>query len=307
MNWRGKMIGGSIGSFLGPWGTLAGAAVGHVLVDRKEAQSSEKESLRLLAVTAGALVELAGLDGRYTTREDQAIRAILGEMNQHLGTRLSPHELAFLVDDSSRIDRSQARLSALVQGNPLLARHTLAWFWRVAVSDGDPNPAESDCVLSFARQTGLPEDDVRNASLLYVRPGPSATLQSHRDACNTLGVPYHADAAAIKSAYRAQSLKYHPDKHVDLDPDIRALTAEKFAKINAAYTTLCGSPSPAQDWFSKQAESGRLVPAAADAAAACFICGKTSRLPSAEHLASARCPACQTLLAFARDLAEQLV
>ena len=58
MNWRGKMIGGSIGSFLGPWGTLAGAAVGHVLVDRKEAQTAEKESLRLLAVTAGALYEI---------------------------------------------------------------------------------------------------------------------------------------------------------------------------------------------------------------------------------------------------------
>lgn len=307
MNWRGKMIGGSIGSFLGPWGTLAGAAVGHVLVDRKSAQATEKEALRLLAVTAGALFELAGVDGRYSAREDQAIRAILSEMNEHLGTRLSPHELAYLIDDSSRIDRSLARLAPLARAAPGLARTATAWLWRVAVSDCDPTPSETDCIRSFARHAGLTEEEVRHASLLYLRQGAQASDQDYRDACHTLGVPYHADAAAVKSAYRAQSLKYHPDKHADLDPDIRALTAEKFAQIKAAYDTLCGASSHTGDWASKDAESGRLVPATGEAAVRCFICGKPSRLPAAEKLASARCPACQTLLAFDRDIAEQLV
>ncbi len=307
MNWRGKMIGGSIGSFLGPWGTLAGAAVGHVLVDRKEAQSAEKSALRLLAVTAGALFELAGVDGRYTAREDQAIRAILGEMNEHLGTRLSPHELAYLVDDSSRIDRSLARLSSLVRDNAPLARTATAWLWRVAVSDCEPTPAEQDCIHAFARHCGLTEDETRHASLLFVRQRTASSNQDFREACSTLGVPYNADAAAIKSAYRAQSLKYHPDKHANLDPDIRALTAEKFAQIKAAYDTLCGTAAPAGDWFAKQADSGHLVPAVGEAAVSCFVCAKTLRLPPAEHLASARCPVCQTLLAFERELAEQLV
>ncbi len=306
MNWRGKMIGGSIGSFLGPWGTLAGAAVGHVLVDRKEAQTAEKESLRLLAVTAGALYELAGADGRYTGREDQTIRAILGEMNQHLGTRLSPHELAYLIDDSSRIDRSLARLAALARGNPPLARAAAAWLWRVAVSDGDPTPAEQDGIFAFSRHAGLAEDEARSASLLYVRQSAAAPEQGRREACHTLGVPYQADAAAVKSAYRALSLKYHPDKHAALDPDIRALTAEKFAQIKAAYDILCGG-APGGDWLVKEDGTGRLVPAAADATACCFLCGKRCRLPSAEHLASARCPACQVLLGFERNLAEQLI
>jgi uncharacterized tellurite resistance protein B-like protein len=309
MNWRGKMIGGSIGSFLGPWGTLAGAAVGHVLVDRKESQATEKEALRLLAVTAGALYELAGVDGRYTAREDQAIRAILGEMNRHLGTRLSAHELAYLIDDSSRIDRSLARLATLARSTPPLARSAASWLWRVAVSDCDPVPAESDCILAFSRHAGLSEEEARHASLLYVRQGPGATASDNdfRQACHTLGVPYHADAPAIKSAYRALSLKYHPDKHANLDPDIRALTAEKFAQIKAAYDTLCGSAGPGGEWFAKDAASGRLVPAAGEATVSCFICGQGVRLPPAEHLDSARCPACQSLLAFERDLAEQLV
>ena len=301
------MIGGSIGSFLGPWGTLAGAAVGHVFVDRKEKQSAEKEALRLLAVTAGALYELAGVDGRYTAREDQAIRAVLSEMNRHLGTRLSAHELAYLIDDSSRIDRSLARLASLARGNRPLARNAAAWLWRVAVSDSDPTPPENDRILSFCHHAGLTEEEARHAALLYVRSSTVTSTQDHREACHTLGVPYHADADAIKSAYRAQSLKYHPDKHADLDPDIRALTAEKFAKIKAAYDTLCGSAGPSRDWFVREAETGRLVPPADEAVVSCFICRTHIRLPQAEHLASARCPACQTLLAFERELAEQLV
>lgn len=311
MNWRGKMIGGSIGSFFGPWGALAGAAVGHAFVDRKQAAAAEKESLRLLAVTAGALYELAGVDGRYTPREDQAIRAILGEMNQRLGTRLPAHELAYLVDDSSRIDRSLARLVSLVRPNRDLARAATSWLWRVSVSDCDPTPAETDCILSFARHAGLTEDETLHASLLFVRQGAApASDKDRRAACDTLGVPYHCDAATAKSAYRALSLKYHPDKHGGLDPDIRALTAEKFSQIKTAYDTLCeGTAERADDreWLAKRADTGRLTPAAPDDVVLCFLCGKKARLPPREHLASARCPGCQTLLAFERDLAEQLV
>jgi DnaJ-domain-containing protein 1 len=307
MNWRGKMIGGSIGSFLGPWGTLAGAAVGHVLVDRKNAASNEKASLRLLAITAGALYELAGVDGRYTTREDQAIRTILGEINKHLGTRLSPHELAYLIDDASRIDQCLSRLASLVRGNPDLARAATVWLWRIAVSDCDPTLAETDCIRSFARHIGLQEEEMMHASLLYVRHGTTVSDKDRHAACHTLGVPYHADAATVKRAYRSLSLKYHPDKHAGLDPDIRALTADKFAQITAAYDTLSDTALTTEDWFSKQADSGRLAPATPEAAVLCFVCGQKIRLPPREHLASARCPACQTLLAFEHGLAEQLV
>lgn len=309
MNWRGKMIGGSIGSFFGPWGALAGAAMGHAFVDRKEAAASEKQALRLLAVTAGALYELAGIDGRYTAREDKAIRAVLGDLNQRLGTRLPLHELAYLIDSSSRIDRSLTRLIPLVRDNRELARAATAWLWRVAVSDADPTPAEQNCVHTFACHAGLSEEEMACAALLYVRAAPRSTSEhARRAACDALSVPYSADAAAVKGAYRAQSLKYHPDKHADLDPDIRALTAEKFAQIKAAYDLLSASESGAfsEHWRVKSPETGRPVPPTTDAVAACFICGQKIRTPPDDQLASARCPVCQTLLALDGDLAEHL-
>ena len=288
----------------GPWGALAGAAAGHFFVDRKE-PSSEKQSLRLLAVAAGALYELAGVDGRYTVKEDKAIRAILAEINQNIGTALSAHELAYLIDDAARIDRSLARFAATVRENPPLARAAVTWLWRVAVSDCDENGDETACITTFARHAGLSEEEVQRSALPYVRYASSASDHDRRSACSVLGVPYHADSAQIKTAYRSMSQKYHPDKHDALDPDIRALTAEKFAQVKAAYDLLsAGSDSL---WFAKQADSGRLAPATAESTIACLFCGLKVRLPSAEYIASARCPACQTLLAFERDLAEQLV
>ena len=290
----------------GPWGALAGAAAGHYFVDRKKDAPPGKQALRLLAVTAGALYELASADGRYTAREDTTIRAILGELNQRLGTALGPHELAYLIDDAARIDRCLTRLASAVRDTPPLAHAAASWLWRVAVSDSDETPPETACIGAFARAAGLSEDEANRASLLYRRQLRTASDQARQAACSVLGVPYLADQAQVKSAYRSLSQKYHPDKHADLDPDIRALTSEKFAQIKAAYETLSGAEEPVGDWYAKVAD-GRLAHAAADAVVRCFLCGKKNQLPPRERLSSARCPVCQTLLVFERDLAEQLI
>ncbi|MDR2849185.1 MAG: DnaJ domain-containing protein [Verrucomicrobiota bacterium] len=296
------MIGGSIGSFLGPWGALAGAAAGHFFVDRK-APSPQKQAQRLLAITAAALHELANADSRYTPQEDKAIRTILAELNRAVDGALAPHELAYLIDDCTRIDHALARLSDHVRGNANLARASAVWLWRVAVSDGDETPAEIACIEHYAHHARLPEDELRYTSVLYVRQ--SASAQDRRAACHTLGLPYHAGEADVKRAYRTLSQTYHPDKHAALDPAIRALASEKFAQIKTAYDTLSGKAWG--DWFALAPSGAQLLPAAGEAHARCFTCGQRVILPAAEHIVSARCPVCQSLLAFERDLAAQLI
>lgn len=305
MSWRGKAIGGSLGSLFGPWGALAGVAAGHFLVDRK-APSPEKQAMRLLAVTAAALYEFASVDGHYTTKEDKAIRTILSEINRTLGTTLAPHELAYLIDDAGRIDRSLERLAVQVREDRSLARVTAVWLWRIAVADGDETPAEIGCLTDFSHHIGLSDEDMRIAAMLYSRRAANNDRQpDRRDACSVLGVPYNADTAQIRTAYRTLSQTYHPDKHAGLEPAIRALTAEKFAQVKTAYDVLTGAPPC--ELFAKDAATRQLVPAAADTVVQCFTCGQKNRLPDKSHLMSARCPGCQTLLAFERGLAEQLV
>lgn len=58
----------------------------------------------------------------------------------------------------------------------------------------------------------------------------------NKDLYATIGVPRDADADAIKSAYRKQAQKYHPDRNTD-DPTAE----EKFKEISSAYAVLSDS------------------------------------------------------------------
>ncbi|MDD4103375.1 MAG: J domain-containing protein [Kiritimatiellae bacterium] len=308
MNWRGKAIGGSIGSFFGPMGALAGAAAGHFFVDRKNAGAAERHSLRLVALAAGALHELAVADGRFTLKEDAAVRSILGEISRQTGASLTEQDIAYLVDDSPRLHRCVERLAVMAREVQGLAPAAAVWFWRTAVSDGDPTTPEIACINFFARHAGISDEVVRQAALLYARSGVTTNDTERRTACETLGVPYNADPAVVKSAYRRLSLKYHPDKHAGLDPDIRALTAEKFSQLTEAYNLLEGhGPLRMSGLVAKFAETGRLGPACEKSSVKCFVCGRKGRLPEESGIIAARCSNCQALLAFERDLAERLI
>jgi curved DNA-binding protein CbpA len=58
----------------------------------------------------------------------------------------------------------------------------------------------------------------------------------------TLGVPFNADEAKIKKAYRNLALKYHPDKNM-LD---EKKSNDLLAKINEAYEVLSNKKKRAE-------------------------------------------------------------
>jgi DnaJ-domain-containing protein 1 len=237
MSWQGKMLGGGIGSFLGPWGAVFGATVGHFMVDRKNTVDQKKETIRLMALIAGSFHELACCDGAYSKAEDNAVRAILGDFNAHMGSPFDARSLVFLIDDAERIDRAIERLATTVCPHRELAHEALRWFWHIALCDGNLTKREEALIGHFVHVAGIPPQEAHFIASQFL--GPCASLeQSSRAAYDVLGIPYDASLETIKQSYRTLSQKYHPDKHADLEPDIRALTAEKFAQIKQAYDTL---------------------------------------------------------------------
>jgi len=232
------MIGGGIGSFLGPWGAVCGATVGHFMVDRKKAVDQKKEAMRLMALIAAAFHELACCDGAYSKAEDHTIRAVLGDFNTRMGSPLDTHSLLFLIDDAGRIDRGVERLATMLRPHHELAHEALLWFWHIALCDGALTKREEALLGHFVHVAGMPPQEAHYIASQFMGQCTSVD-QSCRAACDVLGVSYDASLDTIKQTYRALSLKYHPDKHADLDPDIRALTAEKFTQIKQAYDTLC--------------------------------------------------------------------
>jgi hypothetical protein len=291
----------------GPTGAMIGAAAGHFLVDRK-GELPQKQSERMLALTAGALYQIALAGGRFSRVEDDTIRIILEQANAVLGNVMSRYDLYYLIDHSARIPEAPGKLARSVSPHPELARLAATWCWRMAVCEGTPAPAALSMIERFVRGAGLTPEQAAQAALLYWR-GAAALSQggSGRErACSVLGVAYDAGGEEIKQAFRRQSLKYHPDKHAALDPDIRQLTAEKFAQIKEAYDTLQGTAASGGDWYAHAPDAPHLLAAAPGLEVRCFVCRRPQRMPQLS-LAESHCPLCQALLVFDRPLAEHLI
>ncbi len=288
----------------GPTGALVGAAAGHFLIDRK-GEAPKKERERMLALTAGSLYQLATADKKYSHTNDQTLKLILEQANTALGKPLTVYDLPYLIDQSAHIPQCLTKLAQSLRAYPELASLTTVWLWRMAVCEGPPPSAALALISSFTAAAGLTHEQAMQAALVYCRSAAVSSGDSRKTACATLGVAYDADRDMIKGAFRALSLKFHPDKHAALDPDIRQLTAEKFAQIKEAYETLNGSPSLQGDWYSHAPESPQILPAAPGTPVICFICKLPHQLPDAPALA--HCRYCQALLAFERPLAEYLL
>jgi len=293
----------------GPGGALIGAAAGHFLVDRK-GEAPKKERERMLALTAGGLYQLALVNNRYSPAEDRTIHIILEQANSAFGNIMSRYDLPYLMDQSARIPDCLGKLTKTIQPYPELSRLAATWLWRTAACEGTPAPAAMNMIERFCRNSGLSAEQAMQAALLYYR-GAVAAAQGNsgrEKACSILGVAYDASNDQIKQAFRKQSLKYHPDKHADLDPDIRQLTAEKFAQIKDAYETLQGTTAQAGDWYAHANNAPRLIGAAPRIPVMCFICRQPQHLPTeAAAVSTAHCPHCQALLTFELPLAEHLI
>ena len=301
MVWRGKLLGGSIGMMFGPLGAAAGAAAGHFFVDRKQSRAQLQENRKRLALAAGAFYELAIVDNPLNPAEERVILQNLAEFNVLLGNVLVPSELPLLLNNAQVIEHAGARLSAQVAGIPELAERLFYWFLRVAAADANPGFRETHYALRRGRDLRLPPQTSERLLTLYVlrRVENSGGASA---AAAVLGVAEDADEETVKKAYHALSLKYHPDRHADLPPEILELTAEKFKQVQVAYHTLsAGDREFSGPSFCFSATAPEFTPADENAIARCLVCTQAVHLPPDAPPLAARCPVCQARLAFRQE------
>lgn len=114
-----------------------------------------------------------------------------------------------------------------------------------SVSDGRTDDAEKNKKVyeEYFRQRAKREE--QNTGQNYRRQSSgnegqkkSEPLKDDKYFYSVLGINPGASAAEIKSAYKKMIIQYHPDKVVNLGPELQSLAKKKTQEINEAYQYL---------------------------------------------------------------------
>lgn len=235
MAWTGKIIGGALGSLLGPLGTVIGVGIGHQF--DKGADRLKVTAQAIQVAFFGCLAKMARADGQVTQSEIDVVEQLMsrfgytGEMReQAIGifrrAKDDPHTAADYLN----------QLAGVIQFNPQIAMTFIAALHAVAQADGMIHPNERDILLQAERAFRLPPGTI-DAMLGGLRGSPVSALNN---AYKVLEVSPDASDAEIKTVYRQKCIEFHPDKLASkgLPDEFMTYAHDQLTKINEAYDVI---------------------------------------------------------------------
>jgi DnaJ like chaperone protein len=232
MAWKGKIIGGVLGSFLGPWGTAIGVGIGHQF--DKGVTRIQEAGMVMQVAFFGCLAKMAKADGKITREEIQAVEQIIARLGYSPALRVAAIEIFRKAKDDSHTAADYLnQLAAVIHFNPQIAMTFIAALHAVAQADGAIHPNEREILLQAERAFRL-------------QPG-TVNAMLGRDRGNNLEEAYKVLGAApgmsdeeVKKIYRQKCIEFHPDKLVSkgLPPEFMEYANEQLAKINEAYEVI---------------------------------------------------------------------
>jgi DnaJ like chaperone protein len=232
MAWTGKIIGGVLGSFIGPWGAAIGIGIGHQF--DKGASRVQAAGMMMQVAFFGCLAKMAKADGKITREEISAVEQIIAQ----LGYTQTMREAAVEIFRKAKDDPYTAadyinQLAATIGYNHQIGMTFIAALHAVAQADGLIHPNERDILLQAERAFRL-------------RPGTIDALLGGHPASNldnaykVLECTAEMSDLEIKKVYREKCVQFHPDKLVSkgLPAEFMKYANEQLAKINEAYETI---------------------------------------------------------------------
>ena len=235
MAWTGKIIGGVLGSLLGPLGTVVGVGIGHQF--DKGASRMQSTAMAFQAAFFGCLAKMARADGQVTQQEINAVEQIMAR----LGYRGPMREAAIEIFRKAKDDAHTAadylnQLASIIQFNPQLAMTFLMALHAVAQADGLIHPNEREILLQAERAFRL-----RPGTIDAMLGGAPRTRANELDAAyQVLECTPDMSDDDIKKIWRQKCMEYHPDKLASkgLPDQFMQYAHEQLAKVNDAYDTI---------------------------------------------------------------------
>ena len=251
MSWWGKVLGGTVGFWLGgPIGAIIGAALGHGMVDRSDTQTlrldnTERRQTAFFSATFAVMGHMAKSDGRVSPDEIALANRVMERLD------LVPHMREFarhLFSQGKRpdfpLEEVLAQLSREARSRDLM-RMFLEIQVFAAYADGRMHPAERRILERICAHLGFDAATLARVEVLVqAELGHTFSQDSHHGSLEKayalLGVSPEDDDAQVKRAYRRLMSQHHPDKLVakGLPEEMMKLATAKAQEIKGAYESI---------------------------------------------------------------------
>lgn len=242
MAWTGKIIGGVLGSLLGPLGTVVGVGIGHQF--DKGASKVKQVSQTFQVAFFGCLAKMARADGTISQEEIDAVEHIMAQFRYTGETRQQAVEIFRRAkDDPHTAEDYINQLAGVIQFNPQIAMTFIGALHAVALADGELHPNEHDILLQAERAFRLRPgtiDAMLNGNFRGGSAGPARQANALADAYKVLDISPETSDADIKKIYRQKCMEFHPDKLASkgLPEEFMTYAHDQLTKINEAYDVI---------------------------------------------------------------------
>ncbi len=253
MSWFGKIIGATIGYFLGgPMGLIAGAVFGH-MIDKSASVGeggSQQDSGRYyfrntgytrpqLVFFVGAfsmLAKLASADGPVSEGARRKVNEFMVN-DLHLSGQSYQYAQSIFnqaLTQNVSFENLADQFYQNFRTSPQLLTLMIDIFYRVAMVDGRISPNE-ERLINYAVRVFHLADSVHDS----IRR--NYNVKGSSKAYATLGLTEQATDAEIKKAYHKLILEYHPDTIASkgMADEFKEYATKKFRDIQEAYETIC--------------------------------------------------------------------
>lgn len=235
MAWTGKVIGGVLGSLLGPLGTVVGVGIGHQLDKGTDRVKAATQTIQVAFF--GCLAKMARADGKITQAEIDAVEQIM----RRFGYAGPMREQAIGIFRKAKDDPHTAadylqQLAGVVQFNHQIAITFIGALHAVAQADGVIHPNEREILLQAESAFRLRPGTI-DAMLGGFRGNTPTAIDN---AYKVLEVSPDASDAEIKRSYRQKCNEFHPDKLASkgLPDEFMTYAHDQLTRVNEAYDVI---------------------------------------------------------------------
>ena len=250
MSWFGKIVGGTLGLFVGgPIGAIGGAALGHFMFDRAEGAgfgwqeqlgghgagwqrvtTQEQAQATYFVALFSLLGKLAKADGTVSQAEGEAFKAMVNQMP------LGREQRQFAINIFNEAKRSPYSIEDFARqfrditpGRTEIHTQMVDMLYQIAAVDEHLHEQEEAAIRSVSRILGLSDRQVDGIKAKYF----DDTAAHYK----VLGISSDATDDEVRSAYRELAREYHPDAVVSkgLPEEFVNFAHRRFQEIQNAY------------------------------------------------------------------------